>query len=444
MKIFNLKNVCRALAMVLIIATALTSLISCKKEEGSENEHIDYAASVKLDMNSSSVKKEVTVKSYIDGDTTHFYIEDAAIPSGVLKARYLAVNTPESTGKIEEWGKTAAKFTKDKLMGATSIYVESDDDKWNLDSTGDRHLVWVWYKGEGDSDYRNLNIEILQNGLAKASSSANNKYGETCMAAIGQAKAETLHVYSTEKDPLFPYGQATELTLKELRTNIESYDGMKVAFEGVVTKIYSNTAYVEDYDEETGLYYGMTVYYGFSLSGTGLEMMAVGNRLRIVGSVQFYENGGTYQVSGLQYSEMRPNHADNIQLISTGNKGSFKLTDADTFKNGSLDIVVGDEKKTFSYAALAMSTSVEMQNLVVKRLYTTNNEESSSNGAITITCEVNGVTLDVRTVVLKDENGATVTEDYFEGKTIDVLGIVDYYEGSYQIKVYSFSDIHIH
>lgn len=444
MKIFNLKNVCRALAMVLIIATALTSLISCKKEEGSENEHIDYAASVKLDMNSSSIKKEVTVKSYIDGDTTHFYIEDAAIPSGVLKARYLAVNTPESTGKIEEWGKTAAKFTKEKLMGATSIYVESDDDKWNLDSTGDRHLVWVWYKGEGDSDYRNLNIEILQNGLAKASSSANNKYGETCMAAIGQAKAETLHVYSTEKDPLFPYGQATELTLKELRTNIESYDGMKVAFEGVVTKIYSNTAYVEDYDEETGLYYGMTVYYGFSLSGTGLEMMAVGNRLRIVGSVQFYENGGTYQVSGLQYSEMRPNHADNIQLISTGNKGSFKLTDADTFKNGSLDIVVGDEKKTFSYAALAMSTSVEMQNLVVKRLYTTNNEESSSNGAITITCEVNGVTLDVRTVVLKDENGATVTEDYFEGKTIDVLGIVDYYEGSYQIKVYSFSDIHIH
>lgn len=430
--------------MVLIIATALTSLISCKKEEGSENEHIDYAASVKLDMNSSSIKKEVTVKSYIDGDTTHFYIEDAAIPSGVLKARYLAVNTPESTGKIEEWGKTAAKFTKEKLMGATSIYVESDDDKWNLDSTGDRHLVWVWYKGEGDSDYRNLNIEILQNGLAKASSSANNKYGETCMAAIGQAKAEALHVYSTEKDPLFPYGQATELTLKELRTNIESYDGMKVAFEGVVTKIYSNTAYVEDYDEETGLYYGMTVYYGFSLSGTGLEMMAVGNRLRIVGSVQFYENGGTYQVSGLQYSEMRPNHADNIQLISTGNKGSFKLTDADTFKNGSLDIVVGDEKKTFSYAALAMSTSVEMQNLVVKRLYTTNNEESSSNGAITITCEVNGVTLDVRTVVLKDENGATVTEDYFEGKTIDVLGIVDYYEGSYQIKVYSFADIHIH
>lgn len=427
--------------MVLIIATALTSLVSCKKDE---TVHIDYVASTKLDMNSSSVKKEVTVKSYIDGDTTHFYIEDPAIPTGLLKARYLAINTPESTGKIEEWGKAAAKFTKEKLMGASSIIVESDDNQWNLDSTGDRHLVWVWYKGEGDSDYRNLNIEILQNGLAKASSSANNRYGETCMAALNQAKSEKLHLFSGEKDPLFPYGQATELTLKELRTNIESYDGAKVAFEGVVTKIYSNTAYVEDYDEETGLYYGMTVYYGFSLSGTGLGMMEVGNRLRIVGSVQFYETGGTYQVSGLQYSDMRPNDPNNIQLISEGNKAAYKLTDADTFKNSKVDIVVGEEKKTFGYADLAMSTSVEMRDLVVKSVYTTDNETSSSNGAMTITCEVNGVTIDVRTVVIKDADGNIVTEDDFKGTTIDVLGIVDYFNGSYQIKVYSFSDIYIH
>jgi len=445
MKMFNVKNICRALAMVLIIATALTSLVSCKKDdEGSETVHIDYVASTKLDMNSSSVKKEVTVKSYIDGDTTHFYIEDPAIPTGLLKARYLAINTPESTGKIEEWGKAAAKFTKEKLMGASSIMVESDNNQWNLDSTGDRHLVWVWYKGEGDSDYRNLNIGILQNGLAKASSSANNRYGETCMAARNQAKAEKLHLFSGEKDPLFPYGQATELTLKELRTNIESYDGAKVAFEGVVTKIYSNTAYVEDYDEETGLYYGMTVYYGFSLSGTGLGMMEVGNRLRIVGSVQFYETGGTYQVSGLQYSDMRPNDPNNIQLISEGNKGAYKLTDADTFKNSKVDIVVGEEKKTFGYAELAMSTSAEMRDLVVKSVYTTDNETSSSNGAMTITCEVNGVTIDVRTVVIKDADGNIVTEDDFKGTTIDVLGIVDYFNGSYQIKVYSFSDIHVH
>ncbi len=435
----------RALAMILIIATALTAFVSCKKdEEGAGAEHIDYAASVKLDMNSSSLKKEVTVKSFIDGDTTHFHIDPSVVSTGVLKARYLAVNTPESTGKIEEWGKTAANFTKEKLSGATSIYVESDDDKWNLDSTGDRHLVWVWYKGEGDADYRNLNIEILQNGLAKASSSANNKYGETCMAALNQAKAETLHLFSTDKDPLFPYGQATELTLKELRTNIESYDGQKVAFEGVISKIHSNTAYVEEYDEESGLYYGMTVYYGFALSGTGLGMMKVGNRLRIVGSVQFYETGGTYQVSGLQYSDMRPNDPNNIQLISENNTPSFKLTNAETFKNSSVELIIGEEKKTFTYAELAMSTSVEMQNLVVKSLYTTDNEASSSNGAITITCEVNGVTVAVRTEVLKDESGAIITQDIFAGKTIDVRGIVDYYDGSYQIKVYSFSDIHIH
>lgn len=431
----------RALAMILLIATALVSFASCKDEEA---QHIDYAASVKLDMASSSLKQEVTVKAYIDGDTTHFYVDNSVIPSGILKARYLAINTPESTGKIEEWGKTASNFTKEKLKNAESIVVESEDDKWNLDSTGDRHLVWVWYKNKGESDYRNLNIEILQNGLAIASSSANNKYGEVCMSAINQAKAELLHVYSNEKDPNFPYGKATELTIKELRTNIAEYDGTKVAFEGVIAEVNSNTAYVEEYDEETGLYYGITVYYGFSLNGPGLEMMDIGNRLRIVGSVQFYETGGTYQVAGIQYSAMRPNDPDNIKLISEGNTPSYKLTDADTFKNGKVDIIVGDEKKNFSYAELVMSTSVEMKDLEVLSMYTTDNEESSSNGAITITCKANGITIVVRTTVLKDDSGNLVTEEYFEGKTIDVKGIVDYFDGNYQIKVYSFSDIEIH
>ena len=68
---------------------------------------------------------------FIDGDTTHFYINQSGnynniskTPGidGVLKARYLGVNTPESTGKIEEWGKKASKFTQEKLATATSIY----------------------------------------------------------------------------------------------------------------------------------------------------------------------------------------------------------------------------------------------------------------------------------------------------------------------------------
>ena len=37
-----------------------------------------------------------------------------------------------------------------------------------------------------------------------------------------------------------------------------------------------------------------------------------------------------------------------------------------------------------------------------------------------------------------------ITRDYFEGKTIDVKGIVDYFNGKYQIKVFSVKDVNVH
>ena len=454
MKIMNRNSMAiRLVALVLLIATLMTAFIACDKggdgeETDASGEHVDLAASIKLDMSSETVKQAVTVKAFIDGDTTHFFVPSSVIPGGVLKARYLAINTPESTGKIEEWGKKASNFTKEKLSGASSIIVESDDSKWNVDSTGDRYLVWVWYRNSESEEYRNLNIEILQEGLAIASNSANNRYGETAMAAINQAKAEKLNVHSGQKDPNFPYGGAAELTLKELRTNITEYDNNKVAFEGVITKNNSNTVYVEEYDPETDLYYGITVYYGYALNGTGLQILSVGNRVRIVGTVQYYETGGTWQVSGLEYSPMRPTDPNNIQKLGEGFAPAYKETDVDTFLNGTVTVTVGgedgDAEKTFKYAELAMSTSVEMKNLQVVDVYTTRNEESSSKGAMTLTCRVDGNTVDVRTIVLYDETNTLITAEYFMGKTIDVKGLVDYFDGSYQIKLFSVADVTIH
>ena len=184
-----------------------------ESDEGDSVEFIDYVGQLKLDMTSSTLKQEVTVKSFIDGDTTHFYVPTSLMGTGVIKARYLAINTPESTGKIEEWGKAASAFTKSKLSSAESIIIESDTEVLNADSTGDRYLLWIWYKPYGSDSYRNLNLEILQNGLAIASNSANNRYGELCMAAIAQAKASKLHVYSGEQDPDFYYGEAQVVTL---------------------------------------------------------------------------------------------------------------------------------------------------------------------------------------------------------------------------------------
>ena len=406
-------------------------------------EVVDYASQVQLNMSSNSAKVEATVKTFVDGDTTHFYVSSDLVEGGILKARYLAINTPESTGKIEEYGKKASNFTKEKLSQATSIIIESDTEKWDIDSTGSRNLVWVWYKTSDSEEYRNLNIEILQTGLAIANSSANNRYGSYCTAAIAQAKEQKLNIYSGQKDPDFYYGEAVELTLKELRTNIDQYNGVKVAFNGIVTKDHSNSVYVEAYDEETGIYFGISVYYGFNLSGPGLAAISVGNEARIVGTVQYYEAGGTYQVAGLSYRQMKPDDPNNVQKISEGHEPAFVTTSADTFVNSTVEIEVAEEMKSFPYAAAAMSTSISMTDLKVISVHTTTNEDSSSYGAMTLNCEADGIPVSVRTVVLTDESGNLITEDTYKDKIIDVKGIIDFFDGQYQIKVFSAKDITI-
>ena len=402
---------------------------------------VDYAGSIELNLNSETVKEKVTVKTFIDGDTVHFNVSQKVNPSGVLKGRFLAINTPESTGKIEEYGKAASAFTRQKLENASSIIIESDDGKWNADSTGDRYLIWVWYRTDETQPYRNLNIEILQEGLAIANSSANNRYGSTCTAAINQARAYKYKVHSGQRDPDFFYGDAIELTLKELRTNIASYNGMKVAFSGVITMNDGGSVYIEDFDEETGLYYGISVYYGYGLPGAGLNILSMGNLSRIVGTVQYYEVGGTYQVSGLSYRQMKPDDPNNIQKISEGHSPAYVPTDADTFVNGKVSIESEESSKEFAYAELVMSTSIEMKGLTVVEVYTTDDTDSSSHGALTLTCVSEDYTITVRTAPLYDENKTLITADVYEGKSIDVRGIVDYYDGNYQIKVFSASGI---
>lgn len=426
---------------------------SLPEETGEHAEKIDFVGRLKLDEDSDTKKQSVTVKQFVDGDTTHFNVPEDVDDSGVLKARYIGINTPESTGVIEKWGKQASNFTKEKLSGASSVIVESDDENWNYDNTtSHRCLLWVWYRNDEQSDYRNLNLELLQEGYAIANSSANNRYGSYCMDAIAQAKELGLHVYSSEKDPLFYEGSIKEVTLKALRTTPESYVGVNVAFDAVITREYNNTLYVQEYDEEDGIYYGMNVYYGFSLDPDCLAFMSIGNRVRFVGSLQFYEAGGTYQISGIKYNRRKPE--ESCRLVEKGDSPDYVEIDPKTFADGKKSVIItlrseDDEtmelEKEFGYAELVMSTALSMKNLKVESIYTTKNDSSSSKGAMTLTCKAeDGTAIDVRTVVLHDENGALITESYYAGKTIDVRGVVDYYEGSYQIKVFRPADITVH
>ena len=449
-----MRKITKVLAIVLLLCIAASTLTACEDILGSlglggQKKLVDYAGQVLLDWGSESAKCEVqSVKTYIDGDTTHFFVPTSVNSAGFIKARYLGVDTPESTGKIEKWGKAASKFTRSKLENATSIVIESDDANWNVDTTGERFLLWIWYQPSEGAAYRNLNIELLQEGLAIANKSASNRYGETCMAAIAQAKELALKINSTEKDPDFFDGEAIPVTLKELRTNVKAYEGANVAVEGVITKIYNNGAFIESYDDETGMYHGFYMYFGFNLSGAALEMLSMGNEVRVVGSVQYYEAGNSYQISGILYNHRKPDDPNNSKLISEGNAPSYVETDANTFVNGTVKVIVNEDgeevMKEFKYAELALGTTVSMNNLVVTRVYTTTNEDSSQHGALTLTCVVNGVTISVRTSVLNDAEGNLITAEYFNGKTIDIRGVVDSYGSEYQIRVTTLDDIIVH
>ena len=434
----------RIISLLLLVCVVLGCFAGCNKDEDEGGApaapvHVDYAGELKLDMNSETLKKEVKwgERSHVDGDTSHFEVDRDFDASGVIKARYLAVDTPETTGQIEEWGKPASRFTKEKLSSAVSIIVESDGANWGYDSNG-RYLLWVWYKSSEDADYRCLNIELLQNGLGAGSSAAKSRYGTTAVSAIDQATREKLNMFSGQKDPDFPYGEATSVTLKELRTNVTEYIDKRVAVEGVITYNSDWKAYIESYDAESGMYFGMQVFYGYN--SQLINVLAQGNEVRVVGVIN--EHYGTYQISDLKYVAMRPNDPANTSVLSKGNEIEFVEITAEEFL-GNKTIQVGEEEKTFKFGELAVSTSVSMKNLKVVSMYTSG-ASASDAGAITLTCSVDGKTVDVRTAVLKDAEGNLITEAYFEGKTIDVEGIVDFYNDHYQIRVYSLDEINIH
>ena len=446
---------------VLLLALALLAgiFVACESGESEVTtegaaelgELVDYVATLKFNPNSGRAYTEATVKTFVDGDTTHFNVPSSIVSGGVLKARYLGINTPESTGQIEPWGKKASNYTKAALSAATSIIVESDTASWNPDSTGDRYLVWVWYKTAEMTDYRCLNLEILQAGLAVSSSSSELSYADLCVSILNQSVTHKLHVFSKEKDPDFYYGAAMPITLKELKTNIESYKDKTVGFEGVVVRNSGNTAYVEEYDEETGLYFGIQVYYGFNLDYFGQEILTVGNRILVVGSVQYYETGGTYQISDIKYNAMRPDDESNIKLISKGHEGAYTEVGAKELLSEkitlNITVVEGENEsiveKTFDRGFLTMHGSASLKGLTIKSVYTTQNEDSSNFGALTLTCEAeDGTEIVLRTIVLKDSAGKTITADAFPvGSKVNARGVVDVYNGEYQLKVFSANDI---
>lgn len=93
---------------------------------------------IPADVNAkASAKFTDSLTKCVDGDTAHF--------KKAGYSRFLYVDTPESTKKIEPYGKTASQYTCTKLKKAKKIQLQYDGAR--KDKYG-RTLVWVWVDGQ--------------------------------------------------------------------------------------------------------------------------------------------------------------------------------------------------------------------------------------------------------------------------------------------------------
>ena len=180
----------------------------------------------------------------------------------------------------------------------------------------------------------------------------------------------------------------------------------------------------------------------------------VGNRARIAGSVQYYELGGTWQISDIKYDPYDAESSENIKLISSGHSAAYPEVDVETLLSGKLDFEVTEvdenENETvknvqLDYGYVTLHSTVSVKNLTVKSVYTT--QTGGSAGAMSITCvDENGNEITIRTIVLVDSTTQTqVTAASFPvGAKLDVRGVVDYFDGEYQIKLLAFKDVTFH
>ncbi len=213
---------------------------------------------------------QMDVLYYIDGDTTHFTPRIDSLDKGTVKARYYGIDTPESTGNIEMWGKEASIFTQSCLERAQTIVVSTARNDYGApetDSTGSRYvsLVWISFDKE-DCPYDELillNLMIVQYGLSWVKSvSSMPQYANTFYDAQDQAEKLKLCLFDPDTiPPHWPGDQVYGLSLFEMQQEVikdlearekgyeysSPYDNCRVVFSGTVAGYVNNILYLVDY-----------------------------------------------------------------------------------------------------------------------------------------------------------------------------------------------------
>lgn len=281
--------------MMSLVAIAAFGLTSCGD---STPTFVDYANDGSVELNLAYEGKDfyadgvgqVTLALHIDGDTTHFYPVVTTTKSDIIKVRYFGIDTPESTGRVQEWGATASAFTKAKIKQANehgTIVVSTAQASYGPpkhDSTGERYVGLVWINETVPNAPSNslvlLNLMIVQEGLSWVKNVQDMPdYSQTFYKAQNQAEDFEKCLFSPEGEPGFNRGDYESTSLLDLKIEVERsildpnyenlYHNQKVRVTGTVAGFSNGTMYLVDYyseedggREEGGEWAGINIFCG--------------------------------------------------------------------------------------------------------------------------------------------------------------------------------------
>lgn len=363
---------------------------------------------------------EVTLLSVIDGDT----ITVRTGGRSSVTIRYLGVNTPESTGQIQAWGKAASKFMKDTLLNAYSVLLEAEGER--VDSTGNRYLAWIWYKPTKNSEYRLVNLELVELAYSRYITKTTSKYHEIFQKASDKTKTTGKRVYG-EIDLDFNYSnEAVNTTLAYMyKYYTDGQAGTKYTITVKVTRQIGKSFFVEDVDptyiadteemlDRRGIY-----CYADLAPVDYYRTLAVGDTIIMTGKFEF---GGQF---GTQLTDL-----ENVRVIT---KAQFNDPLDITTLNGNELINGGSDLAEYE------GKVVTIKGVTFVEYYQSANDKENDFFVGTLTFKTpNNQEISVR--IGKGLVGKwTIIGQYAEfiaGETYDITGGVSYYEyapGKYQL-----------
>ena len=332
----------------------------------------------------------------IDGDTAHFTPKVDSTHQGLMKARFFGIDTPESTGKVQEYGHAASDFTKGKLLEAAekgTIVISSPQSVYaapNPDSTGSRYVSLVWINTEKKNATRDelvlLNLWIVQEGLSWVKNVGDMpQYEKTFYAAEEQAKKFKLKLHSGEADPDFNYGEYYETSLLDVKNEIKEcladpthenkYDNYKMRIQGTVCGYSNHILYLQDFcyydqDDESkgGEMCGINIFVG--MGSISSKYTKLNTYIEVCGLAQYTENYG-FQVTDTQGrfpvgSATSPNDARVIYTPSENADTEHNLVPAQYTKTALNNVA----DATDPYNLECLNTAVEVtETLTCSKMY---------------------------------------------------------------------------